>query len=273
LALAAGAVGLVLVPAFPLHVHGVGRIESLEPRDVRAETPGFVVEVLVPEGVRVEKGQVLARLSNPDLSARLETMTMNWEMLRVEAAMRDAAGDASGAATRRDEGERQSAEIEIVRGRADHLALTAPARGVLMATRLADRLGTYLHEGDLWGTIAEGDRLRAIVEVGEPWLGDVRRGARVVVLQGGFPEERFDGHVVRMPGQSVPQPGVTVAGIASPPGGAGASIYGVEIEIENRRGELRPGMTAKIRIEGSRMSLAGRSGRAIMRLLKGKAWW
>ncbi len=240
---------------------------------MRAETPGFVTEILVPEGRRVEAGQALVRLANPDLAARLETMRLECDVLRSQSMMSEAAGDAAGAAAKREQGERQAAELEIVRGREHLLVLGAPADGILLATRLADRLGTYLHEGDLWGRIARDDRLRAIVDVEEPWLAEVGRGAHVAAMQRGFPGERFEGRVVRLPGQSAQHPGISIAGLADPTSREARPSYGVEVEIENQERKLRPGMSMEIRIEGSRMSLASRTGRAVLRLLKGKVWW
>jgi len=272
-ALAAAAAALILVPALRLHVHGTGRLEPLERREVRAATPGFVTEILATEGRVVDAGQPLVRLTDPDLAARLEAMRWERDMLRAESVRSEAAGDAAAAAAKRDQWERRAADLGILKDREARLLIEAPAAGVLMATRLGDRLGTYMREGDLWGEIAGGDRLRSIVEVEEPWLGDVSRGAHVVVMQRGFPGERFEGRVIRMPGQSSPRPAVAVAGMADAAALGSRPSYGVEVEIDNRDRKLRPGMTAEIRIEGPRMSVVGRATRAARKLLKGRVWW
>lgn len=54
---------------WPVHVDGELRLVPLARADVRARTSGVVDEVLVDEGQRVRRGQVLARLRNDDLVA------------------------------------------------------------------------------------------------------------------------------------------------------------------------------------------------------------
>lgn len=271
-ALAAGLAAL-LTPVLPLHVHGAGRLEARQRREVRAAMPGFVSKVLVLEGREVEAGEPLVRLENSDLTARIEALRLDRERVHAEWARNEAAGDASGAALQREAWERRSADLATLRQRAEDLVLRAPVAGTLLAFHLADRQGTYLREGDLWGEVTGGHQLRIIVEVAEPWLGDVHQGDRALLMQSGFPGDRFPGRVVRLPEQKSPHAGATAADLAALGGEAPVKAYGVEVDVDNAGGKLRPGMSAEVRIEGPRMSLAGRAARTLMRLLRGKIWW
>lgn len=261
----------VFTPACPLHVHARVALAAAERAEVRATVSGFVAEILAQEGEDVEANDPLVRLEAPDLSARLEAVRVERERARAVLAQEEARG-AAGAPSARAELERLLKDEALLMGRAAHLVLAAPRDGKVIGTRLVDRLGTHLAEGALWCEVASADPLRLIIEVEEADLADVQEGDAVVAIHEGHPGRWFHGSVVRVPREGRLRHVMTAGKAAAGDPSLSRAAYSIEAVLSGER-TLIPGMTVEARIEGRRMSLASRAGRAILRIFRGKIWW
>jgi len=264
---------VLTAPLLRLHVHVTGRLSSRDRREVRAETPGFVEEILVHDGEKVVPGQALAILADPDLHARIEGLRWDREVGRSDWLRFAAAGDEANAATQRDSWERLGRDLDLLRRREAGLILRATIPGTLLAPHLEERQRMYLHEGDLWCEVASLDNLRVIAEVAELSLADVREGARVGVTHSGYPSYVFAGVVSRVSRQGGYASDILTAEIIPRPAASGPGTYEVEVDVGSDGGRLRPGMSVEARIEGPRMSLVWRAARAARRILWGRVWW
>lgn len=104
------------------HVVGSGRIEADEVR-VGAKIPGRIASLMVREGNRVERGQVLARLDAPEIEARVDRAQAGLEAAR-------AALDQARARVGVLEHHAEKAEVDLGRMRALHDTGAASSRQV-----------------------------------------------------------------------------------------------------------------------------------------------
>jgi multidrug resistance efflux pump len=91
LKLAAGSAalaGLLFFGQMGVTVPGEFTALPLHNADIEAEVEGFVGEILVDEGDRVDQGEVIARLSNRDLAAELDKVEAEIEEKRAELEIR-----------------------------------------------------------------------------------------------------------------------------------------------------------------------------------------
>lgn len=280
-----GAVIAVLLmlfgPRFAVRVDGVGRLEPLERVEVRAAWPGFVQwdesSAIPDEGTAVHRGDLLVHLGNPEVEAQQRAVALDLASLKLDLSRMWAAGDPSSAAIRRADELSLSGQEQVLARRSDQLVLRAPVDGVILTPRLVDRLGAYIRSGDTWCVVGRIDRLRVRVPLSESALGRLDDTSPAEIKGLHLPGETFPGHVTRLPAGKRAAPGsrsaLTVTTVPAPDLSTLAGSLQVEVEVDNGAGLLRPGMTARVRLYGERLSLAGHALRWAQRLFKGKVWW
>lgn len=151
-AVAAGALGLVLVVAFflarPGTVRTCGIVEYSPPTIVRSASPGLVKEVKVHDGETVEAGQVIAVLENEDLHVELATVRNQIEQSRLRQRMLQQTQEtAKQQAEVAKSQSLQKKEVEI-QAQVDGLVVRAPIAGQVVAQGLDSLTGRYLSVGD-----------------------------------------------------------------------------------------------------------------------------
>lgn len=166
-----------------------GDLEAEQLVVVRAETSGRVIEVPVELGQEVEADRILARLNMDDRQARLR---------RAEANVRGRETDYQGAQRLAQEGmqaelrvqttlaelEAARADLEAIRLDIENTRVRAPIAGVLNH-RYAD-VGDVLNRGDPVAEVLQNHPLRAVVQVPQHAIAQIRPGgkARVTLLDG-----------------------------------------------------------------------------------------
>jgi len=210
-----------------------GSTAALRKVEVKAETPGRIVELPVEEGVRVEQGQVIARLSPDDRPAVLAEAMALLEQRRIEyeaarklsekgfraetqVAASKAAFEAAAATV-------AQAEVAI-----ENLTIRAPFDGVL--SERAAEIGDYLDRGDPVARVVDLDPVLAAAEISERDVGRVPlEGAAQVRLITG---EEAAGTVRYIAREADP---VT-------------RTFRIEVELPNPEVRIPDGATAEIRI-------------------------
>jgi RND family efflux transporter MFP subunit len=240
-----------------------GDLSAFQDVEIRARVAGFVEAISVDRGSTVKKGQRLARLAAPELTAqRVESDAKVQSALsqRIEAEAKLAADETTyqhlktAAATpgvvagndvevalkaveadrARVESARQNekAQQEAARSMRDietYLRIEAPFDGVV-TERTA-------HEGSLVGPgtpallrVQQVSRLRLVVAVPEDAVGDIAQGQTVTFTVPAFPGETFSGKIAR----------------ASRALDARTRTMPVELDVQNTDGRLAPGMFANV---------------------------
>lgn len=243
-----------------------GELRAWEAVDVYARVSGFVEEVLVDRGSGVSAGQVLVRMSAPELEARraeaqsripaavAQRMAAEAHLAALEstyARLREAAqtpgvvaenevvlaGKSMESARAQVEAAKKSVEsmelsVAAIRALEEFLTVKAPFAGVV-TERLA-------HPGTLAGPegaagrpllrLEQVHRLRLVAAVPEANSRSIRIGAKLTFTVSAFPGRSFQGVVAR-PAYSVDRDTRTMP---------------VELDVANASRELTPGMYAQV---------------------------
>ena len=268
----------------PINVRSACVIDADNRVKVTAATAGFLREVAVRDGDRVEQGSLLARLENPPLAAELESLRNRLQAVRLEESAIIDTKSAAGVGELRSLRRQFEAAETKMSSDIKALELVAPVRGTVLGRDLQDKQGTLLRRGDLFCEILPEGPLHAVVALNEDDAGLVRAGQKVVFKMYSLPGETFRGEVLsvdtaptrELPHQSLGEqaggtvPSVLVSG-ANPnePRAVPAQIiYRARVAIENPGDALRPGMSGRIKIEGEKKPLGAALWRKVTSMIR-----
>lgn len=243
-----------------------GEILPYQRVTLHARANGYVEKVLVDRGDQVRQGDLLVTVTAPEVAAQVaeaESRVQTTESTMAEAQARLAgleatydrlkrasategaiAGnelvqaeksvDAAKAAVRSAEnaGRAAQAALRATKQMEQYLQVTAPFPG-----SITER---YVHPGALVGPgngsagalleLEQISRLRVIVPLPESEIGSVRKGARVSFKVPAYPGRTFFGSVARIDRSLDPK----------------TRTMAVELDVQNPRSELAPGMYPEI---------------------------
>ena len=224
---AAAAAGTVL--------QATGYITARRQATVSTQITGTLTEVLIEEGVRVEKGQVIARLEDSGLRASLEVANANVktaeaQVATAEAQLGQAQADsrrqqslvASGMATqqfaeqsrtavstataqldaRRREAEAARAQVAQAKVNFDYAIVRAPFSGVVTvkAAQVGEIVSPLSAGGGFTrtgvGTIVDMDSLEIDVDVGEAYINQVKPEMPAEAVLSAYPDWKIPAHVI-----------------------------------------------------------------------------
>lgn len=152
---------IVLLGVMPAPASSVatGTLEPRRESPVRSEVDGFVAQVHARAGQRVEAGEVLLTLANPDLEASLRASESDLAASEValDAALAISPSELLLARTRH---AATLSQVELARAQVAALKIRAVIPGVVVipgGARLDDALGMYLRAGELIALVAGVD--------------------------------------------------------------------------------------------------------------------
>jgi putative peptide zinc metalloprotease protein len=163
-----GALALVLgaVPA-PQSLRAPGVLRAVAAADAATGVEGALEALCVPSGARVEAGQAVARLRNPELDLQIAGARAQAEEIQAawRAALRQAPTDRAGLEQAL---EAVRARLATLEERAAKRIVTAPITGTWVAPEAAQGIGMWLPRGATLGQIVggEGFEFSAIVPQG-----------------------------------------------------------------------------------------------------------
>jgi membrane fusion protein, multidrug efflux system len=231
--------------------------------DLAAQRDGVVAEVFVETGTLVKKGQLLARLDDRQLTAdrdaaaakarSMEADLKNWEAgAKVAQAERDRAEEMWKANIIAKEQEEKAkykydaTEFEVERQREDvkyaqdtlksleleleKTRITAPFDGVVARRYL--RVGQEVAKNDRLFWVSAVAPLRVKFALPEAYMGRVRKGTDLIVVTAATPGETHQAKVL----------------LVSPVVDPSSDTIDVTAELLGPSANLRPGMTANIRL-------------------------
>lgn len=218
--------------------------------NLRSETAGRVVDVLVDAGQRAKEGQVLLRLDvgRPASAAQAANAAVAQSEARLNQSEREQARtkklvqtgglpeqrlDDAEDAVRLASAARDAARAEarLARRGLTEAVIRAPFDGTVVERTV--ELGEYLAPGSPLLTLADTSRLKARVLLDPREAIDVAVGSKATISVYARPGELFGGKVVR------------VGEVIDPR----TRRLPVEVELEDHGGRLRPGLVAKFSVE------------------------
>jgi len=219
----------------PVLLDASGFVTARRIATVSSRVTGRVDEVLIEEGMRVEEGQVLARLDAADARAQLDlataqvaasesqlaeaqaqlalaetTLRRQQELLARQlsapAALDQARADRDARAARlsslRKAVEVARRQLDLARLGLDHTEVRAPFPGVIVAKAAQPgEMVSPLSAGGGFtrtgiGTLVDMDSLEVNVDVNEAFIGRVQPGMVVQAMLNAYPDWRIPGSVI-----------------------------------------------------------------------------
>jgi multidrug resistance efflux pump len=199
--------------------------------------------------------------------ARLETARLRAEsgaaaQNAARAARRELMARRTEIHMKRQEAERLAAQIAILSDQLRRSALIAPTDGVVTTPRVEERVGAHFDEGNTVIDVEDPSTLYTRIFMNEKELGDVEVGRPVALRVAAFPARVYPGRVSEIAPRAVP-------------GGTPAfptNIVEVRLWVENRSGELRPGMSGWAKIDCGPRPLGAILLRRVARYLRTEVW-
>ena len=287
-AAAFGALALAALCLVPVERRVVAEAElvPLERRLVTAPISGYVEEVSVTAGQRVERGQLLARLERRELE--LEAARHDSEIATAEAEFRQAMAshDRKAIAVARARLARERALRELAERRLERSELRAPIAGIVVNADPLDRSGAPVTRGDTLFEIAPATGYEVHLLVDERDVRDVRAGQHGALALKARPGDalELDVRAVHPVAESAEgasrfrvraslRPTPPDTDVAARAGGADAPALGAaRADAAADTLSLRPGERGVAHLDAGRTTIAARALRPIAHRLAELRW-
>lgn len=217
LAVTACVIAAALAIPLPLHVEAAFIIEPHDVKHVYTVTPGELAELRVRPGQHVEAGEVLARLTNPDMSDRYREMQIEREVQLKEIDLYFSLEDPAQEQLARERLQTINEQLAEFEEQLKNLTIVAPVAGTVVEpprtpepkldvsrTQLSAWYGTPLDPKNIGCTLEERTHLlsiapdelfQATVLIDQGDRNDVRKGQRVELKFDHLPDETYEGKV------------------------------------------------------------------------------
>jgi RND family efflux transporter MFP subunit len=229
----------------PVEVRAPVDLRPLIQSDVGSKTLGYLDAVLVDRGDHVARGQLLALVRPSDLPDQLAAARSTLAQVQSSAALartnyeraKQLAPEAVVSQQELQQAQAQfataeaaqqaaQAQIAAVAVRLGETRITSPLTGVVVQRRLDPGTLVGPPGGGAIVTVARVDTLRVFITVNEREIAGVAVGKEAHVEVDAFPGRTFSGKVVRL----------------SPALDPATRTLDAEVQLDNRAGELYPGM-------------------------------
>ncbi len=210
-------------------------LQAMRRASLSAEIAGTVETLRVEEGQRVGAGTLLATVDTRALEQELAEVRALFEQAedehrRAEALFERRSITRSSLVDAEAQRDVARARLGSAQLRVEKSRLTAPWAGTV-ATKQVE-VGDYVAPGQPMIELVDASRLEVRAPVPASDVPFVEVGTPVVIRVSSFPDESFTGRVVRLDAELDPA----------------ARTLGLEAELDNKDGRLRPGMLARVEI-------------------------
>ncbi len=202
---------------------------------------GYLAEVLVAPGDRVEEGQLLARLDEEEIRLERDAAAAELERFRREAERARVARETADMRIAEAMAGEALARFELANHRLRRTEIRAPVSGFILEGDLRERVDAPLRQGDLLFVLASTDDLLAVARIAERDVHFVRVAAPAELALVARPEERFRGTVEVLEPSGFP--------------GEAGNQFTVRIRLDSRADWWRPGMSGVVKIEAGEKPL------------------
>jgi HlyD family secretion protein len=254
-------------------VEATGTLGAVTTVQVGTQVSGTIASLHADFNSEVKKGQVIARLDPSLMQAQVEQaeatiVRLQADVSRARAALEDARlklqrgrellsqglvpradVDTAESTARQAEASLQAAEAQVIQARASlnqnkvnlgHTVITAPVDGIVISRNVdvGQTVAASMSAPTLFVIAKDLTQMQVEASVDESDIGRIRPGERVTFRVDAYPNDVFTGTVSQVRLQPV-----VVQNVVS---------YVTVIDVPNREGKLKPGMTATVSIEIAR---------------------
>ncbi|MDB6153363.1 MAG: Peptidase, family [Chthoniobacteraceae bacterium] len=242
----------------PIRVERECVVEVAAAGVVRASQAGFLKEVLVREGERVKKGQLLARLENRAIALTKTKAEIEVGLTKV-ALMSAVGGNQSGHVQQgmRRFNEARANELEAER-RSGALELLSPCDGIVLTRLLERKQRQFIRPGEEVISVAPENTREIMLPLTEKEARRIKEGARVEFRAKAFSGSEFTGRIstapLRIKGGDLPRALTALAG-GDITVDASGKVFSSEVThvsrfiVEPADLRLRQGLTGRARLD------------------------
>ena len=241
--------------------------------DIVVQVPeeGVVTQVLVREGDTVERGQVLFRLTSPDLESDAGRSRAQEERFAKKSSGDRASADAVLAFQSDSRAAAAKSALKTAEYRKDFLQVRSPIAGRVLTSRLQDLEGRLVPAGQALVRIGDCRRMIAQAEVSERFLEYLKVDSPVKALVKAQSARSWRGSVAAISPATAGQP--ATAGVKDPQAPSIQPDRFIATAVfENPDGRLLPGAEASLKISSARASYLSRAGSVLWRWLRSIIW-
>ncbi|MCP8688181.1 efflux RND transporter periplasmic adaptor subunit [Marinobacterium sedimentorum] len=236
---------VVLLKPQPLTpvIQAVGNLQANESVIIRPEQSGQIRKILFLEGQAVKAGELMFQLDTALYDAALtqskaRVSLSQQEYSRAQSLLQRKVGsqndrDAAMAQLRVDE-----AEVTLARTRIEKMNIRAPFAGITGLRQVSP--GDYVSTGQDLVELIDNSSLKVDFRIPEIYLATVAPGQPVTVEVDAFPGQRFAGEIYAL----------------APSSDARAHNLELRARIPNTDGTLRPGLFARVELQGETQAQA-----------------
>ena len=217
-------------------IEALGTLKANETVKLTATVTDTITNIYFDDGQRVDKGFLLAEMTNQEESALVKE-----NLARVEEAKKQydrvknlpQRGAISGSLVdqRRREFESAQAQLEATKSRLEERLIIAPFAGVMGLRNVS--VGALVTPGDEIGTIIDDQQMNLDFSVPAVLLSSLSKGLKVISTTSAYPNLEFEGKIVAIDSQVDP---VTRSLI-------------VRAEVPNTEGLLKPGLLMNVVVQ------------------------
>ena len=227
-----GAALLFLVACpLPLRVDGDAVVAPARRALVQPEFAGVVGKVLVHEGQRVERGEVLAEMEAWNQRSALAEAQAKYDSAILQMNHALSSNDGTQAGIHRVQADYWKAEVDRAGQFVEKAMLRSPIDGVVATPHVENFTGRKLEQGDSFAEVV--DTAQAIVDVAieDDDAGLLKDGEKAALKLNSFPTRTFHGDVV------IVSPRATLVN--------DTTIFYARVDVPNSDGVIRTGMEGR----------------------------
>ena len=206
-----------------------GYIEPWTRLQLMAKLNGTITEVLVKEGDRIKKGDILARIEDDDFRIAVERAEAAYNLAKAEYGRDKAIYDkgvipTAALDTNRTNMQKAKADYENAKLLLSRTQVTSPMNGIIR--RMDAKVGLQLSVGDPLAEILDTDHMKGVIGIPESDVTAVRKLESVNLTVQALGDKIITGKKYFL----------------SPSPETAARLYNLELDINNSSGEVLDGM-------------------------------
>lgn len=140
-------------------------VQFINEQVIRARVSGLVQEIAVSDGQSVVAGQVLMRLSNPELENEVFALERRLEESEIQIKIYRDQQDHASVQAESENRVQLAKQLAEKQSEQDGLVVRAPINGFVYCHGLSNRLGSYVHQGDVLLYAARDQESEVVVSV------------------------------------------------------------------------------------------------------------
>ena len=164
-------------------------VQFSEETNLRTDTAGFIQNILVNDGQRVQKGQLLVVLENPEVRNEANELSRMIEESEIQYRIYRKQNEKSLALAEQTKQKELKEQLEEKAKAVSGLKISAPFDGFIFQRNLTNRLGSFVHRGDEILTIAPFNTKEVVVSIDQSDLESIHKnvGNPIKIIMPGLP--------------------------------------------------------------------------------------